>query len=402
MIRYRAAWLLPVAEPPIRDAWIEVAEERIVAFGTGPCADATDLGSVAILPGLVNAHTHLELSYLDRRIAPSNEFVDWIRQVVETRRTQPDAAGAEIMDAVGRGIAQAVASGTALVGDISNTLVTVEPLRRSALGGVVFHELIRFNPPDAPAVVDEACRQIDALPQSDAVRAALAAHAPYSVAPAVFEAIAAASARRQRPFSVHLAESRSETEFIARGTGPWRSFLDDVGAWNPEWHAAGTTPVQYLDRLQFLQPATLVVHGVQMDDADLRILKDRGTTLVTCPRSNAQTGAGTPSIDRFYASGVRVAVGTDSLASTPDLSVFAELAAMRRLAPRVPASRLIESATRHGADALGFGDDYGTVAPGKQARLLAVAIPRGLADVEEYLVGGIEPEAISWLDRSCG
>jgi len=141
----------------------------------------------------------------------------------------------------------------------------------------------------------------------------------------------------------------------------------------------------------------LAVHGVQLTDADLARLAAAGATVVTCPRSNRWTGAGTPPIDRFYASGVRVAIGTDSLASVDDLSVFAELAAVRRLGPRVPASRLLDSATRQGAIALGFDADLGSIAPGKRAQLVAVRLPAGVTDVEEYLVSGVPPEDISWV-----
>jgi cytosine/adenosine deaminase-related metal-dependent hydrolase len=136
--------------------------------------------------------------------------------------------------------------------------------------------------------------------------------------------------------------------------GPWREFLEQVGSWDPAFVAPGVSPVRYLDEAGFLDQRVLAVHGVQMTPADLGRLASRGTTLVTCPRSNAHTGAGVPPIAAFYASGVRVAVGTDSLASTPDLNMFSELAAMRALAPDVPASRLIRSATLDGARALGF------------------------------------------------
>jgi cytosine/adenosine deaminase-related metal-dependent hydrolase len=134
-----------------------------------------------------------------------------------------------------------------------------------------------------------------------------------------------------------------------------------------------------------------------MNGADLRRLAARGATLVTCPRSNRHTGAGTPPLADFYASGVRVAVGTDSLASAPDLNVFAELAAMRAAAPSVPAASMLESATRHGAQALGFDADYGTLEAGKRARLLAVRVAPGVGDVEEYLVSGIRPGQIRWI-----
>ncbi len=387
-----------MTQPPLRDGWVEIADGRVVDIGAGPCDAAVDLGSTAILPGLVNAHTHLELSYLARCVPPAAEFTDWIRGVVALRRTQTDPRSAQIMQGISQGISQAIAAGTALVGDISNTLVTFDPIVRSGLAGVVFHELIRFNAPDPHAVVADACRQLGELPSWPGIlHVSLAAHAPYSVSPGLFGQIARSAAAHEWPISVHLSESPAELEFIGRGTGAWRRFLDDVGAWDPDWCAPGTTPVQYLDSLGVLTERTIAVHGVQMSRADLEILRMRGVTLVTCPRSNAHTGAGVPPIAAFYDSGVRVAVGTDSLASSPDLSVFAEMAAIRKIAPGVTARRILQSATLHGAVALGFGDHYGAAEPGKRARLLAVAIPPSVDDVEEYLVGGVEPDAIGWL-----
>jgi cytosine/adenosine deaminase-related metal-dependent hydrolase len=136
-----------------------------------------------------------------------------------------------------------------------------------------------------------------------------------------------------------------------------------------------------------------------MTPDDLDRLVARGTTLVTCPRSNGHTGAGAPPIADFYDSGVQLAIGTDSLASSPDLNVFAELATMRALAPEVPAATLIDSATRQGARALGFDGDYGTIEPGKSARMLAIEIPPLTIDVEEYLVAsGIVPEQVRWIE----
>jgi cytosine/adenosine deaminase-related metal-dependent hydrolase len=405
MIRYRAAWILPISEPPIRDGWVAVDRGRIVAIGsTGrrvlvDGAREVDLGDVAILPGLVNAHTHLELSYLRDEVPPASAFVTWIKGVMAARRRRPDPSGPEILDAVDRALLEAVACGTAIVGDISNTLVTFGPLARSPLAGVLFYELIRFHTSDAAALVERAVQQLEALTPTDKVRTSLAAHAPYSVAPLVFREIRRAVDRTPfAPVSVHLSESAEEVEFIRSGSGPWRALLEEIGSWDPAWVPPGGSPVQFLDESGFLDARVLAVHGVQMTTADLDRLVARGSTVVTCPRSNGHTGAGAPPIEDFYNYGVNVAIGTDSLASAPDLNVFAELATLRALAPTVSPGALLDSATRQGARALGFDADYGTIEPGKLARLLAVAIPPQTDDVEEYLVSGIERAQIRWLE----
>jgi cytosine/adenosine deaminase-related metal-dependent hydrolase len=386
----------------MRDAWVAVDRGRIVALGHRTPADPAEdvqLGNVAILPGVVNAHTHLELSYLREEVPPASQFVSWVRTVMAARRGRPDPRSSEILVGIERAVQELHSCGTAIIGDISNTLVTFDPIAASDLAAVVFYELIRFNAPDPQAFVTAAAAEVAALTPTERVRASLAAHAPYSVAPLVFRAI------RQRidrdaftPCSVHLSESAEEVEFIMTGGGPWRALLEDVGAWDPAWKAPAVSPVQYLDDAGFLGANVLAVHGVQMSLDDLGRLKARGATLVTCPRSNGHTGAGAPPIQDFYDSGVRVAVGTDSLASVPDLNVFAELATMRALAPDVPASALLESATLAGARALGFDAEYGSIEPGKRAALITVALTPDMDDVEEYLLGGVTPEQIRWIE----
>jgi cytosine/adenosine deaminase-related metal-dependent hydrolase len=317
--------------------------------------------------------------------------------VAEQRKRAPSAP--EILEGLADGIAESVASGTALAGDISNTMVGADLLAASPLAAVVFHELIRFKSPDPGAVVAEALDRIRAVRSTEMVRPSLAAHAPYSVSPGVFRAMRAAIDRRAvGPVSVHLSESPEETEFIRAGTGPWRQFLEEFGAWDPGWTPSGATPVEYLDAHGFFDSRVLAVHGVQLTQSDLARLAARQATLVTCPRSNRHTGAGTPPIASFYRSGVRVAIGTDSLASTPDLNVFSEMAEIRRLAPEVPPASLLESATKIGAEALGFGSDFGTIDPGKRGRLLAVSVPPRTGDVEEYLVSGIPPDVVRWVE----
>jgi aminodeoxyfutalosine deaminase len=414
----RAAWICPIEAPPIRNGWVAIADGRIAAVGGAdavpPPAPVQDLGGVVVMPALVNAHTHLELSWLRGRVPPAATFVDWIKQLFVTRGGRSERAeNPLVMDAAYAAAREMREAGTAGIGDISNSLASVVPIRDAGLRGIVFHELLGFNLPHGQSVVDtRPQREAAALAGADAVRVSVAPHAPYSVSPEMFRAIREeVNGSSVRITSVHLGESESEVQFLRDGTGPWPGILEWVGSTRDDWTPPGLTPVQYLEKLGMLDDRTLVVHAVQLGDEELRRLAGVGCTLVTCPRSNQWVGVGVPPIERFYRSGVRVAVGTDSLASVGDLNLFAELKVMRWLAPAVPARRLLESATRNGAEALGLDDELGTIACGRRAELIAVALrdahaalvdssgrAAGSAEqVEEYLVSGIQPRDIRWV-----
>ena len=401
MHAFRASWILPIARPPIADGWVAVDRGRIVHVGAQPPdtkpQSVTELAGCAILPGLVNAHVHLELSWMAGAVPPSDSMPAWTGRLLARRRTVPD----EPREPIAAAVRAVRASGTTLVGDVTNTLAAYDALAESELSAAIFRELLGFNAPDPARVVGDAALQIAALPPNGRLRLSLVPHAPYSVSPALLHAIARAASRR--PVSIHLAESREEIRFLRDGTGPWRDLLEQLHAWNDAWRAPGCGPVEYLGRFDLVNDRLLAVHGVQLTDEELRTLAAAGATVVTCPRSNRWTAAGSPPIDRFFASGVRVAIGTDSLASVDDLEMFNEIAAVRALAPRLAASRLLASATRHGADALGFGDELGTLEAGKRAELIAVAVPAGVEDVEEYLVAGaVQPAHIRWLAGHAG
>jgi cytosine/adenosine deaminase-related metal-dependent hydrolase len=381
-----------VAAPPIPAGTVTVDRGVIAHVGTDAAGDVEDLGDVAILPGLVNAHTHLELSWMRGQIAPNASMPAWAASLMSLRRTVSHEPPEPIVDA----IAEARRSGTCLVGDVTNTFATFDPLLDSELSAVLFRELLGFSVSDPAAVMAQVTEQIAALTPIEWLRPSLAPHAPYSVSPDLMRAIARWNG--SRPISIHLGESAQEIQFLAEGTGEWRGLLESLGVWNPSWTPPRCGPVEYLDRLGMIDDTLLAVHGVHFTEAELARLAAVGATLVTCPRSNRWTGAGDPPVDRFYASGVRVAIGTDSLASVADLNVFGELAALRGLAPKVPASRLLRSATLSGAEALGFASELGSIEPGKRAQLIAVRLPPRLEDVEEYLVNGVEPADIRWLD----
>ena len=399
-MRYTADWVLPIVTAPVRRGWVDVSAGRIAGVGPasaggGAPGPVVDLGRTAVLPALVNAHTHLELSGLKGAAPPAASMPRWVDRLLERRA----AAGPPDADAMRRAVAEARASGTGLLGDVGNTLAAAPILAGAGMPARLFREVLAFPGRGASAAVDAAAADLGSVAPAAGLRVGLAAHAPYSVGPAAFAALdAAARGRFPGPRSIHLAESPEEVEFLRTGRGPWRGLLERLGRWDPAWTAPDCGPVEYLDRLGWLRGGLVAVHGVQLTDAELRGLAGRGASLVTCPRSNAWTGVGHPPIERFLRSGVRLAVGTDSLASVPDLNLFSELAVMRRLAPSAPARRLLACATLHGAEALGFDDEFGAVAPGRRADLIGVRIPPGVDDVEEYLVGGVAPGRVTRLD----
>ena len=404
MIVHRAEWVLPISAPPIRDGWVAVEGGRIAGVGSGePPAPAEPKEPKepkepeepkephVILPSLVNAHTHLELSWMRGAVAPASSMPAWAAALMDRRRSQ----NAEPPEPIVEAIRAAREAGTGAIGDVTNTLASFEPLAGSGVRAAVFFEQLGFRTATPQADAAAAQARVDRLRRVPRVRVSIVPHAPYSVSAALMRAIAELPGGG--PISIHLAESAEELEFLAQGTGAWRPVLAAVGSWVDLLTHPACRPLEYIARAGLLSPRLMAVHGVHLAEVELATLAAAGATVVTCPRSNLWTGAGPPPVERFYASGVRVAIGTDSLASVDDLSIFSELAAVRAAAPGVPAARLLESATRTGAEALGFGGEIGTIEPGKHASLISVRVPAGVVDVEEYLVSGVPAADVQWL-----
>ncbi|BCS34130.1 amidohydrolase [Luteitalea sp. TBR-22] len=419
IIRVHARWVLPIAAPVIRDGWVDVDPTRgeIVGVGAagapGPVPATTiDLGHAAILPGLVNAHTHLELSHLAGRVPPASSFVAWVRAMLGVRFGAPTTMG-EVVEAAATAIASAETAGTAAVGDIGNTDAAIGPLAASSLSGIHFREALGFKADDAGRIASEtrlgAMTAQGRLAEEGCARviASVAPHAPYSTSAPLIGALSPGRPvtwfmTREQPAcpvsSIHLAESPEELEFLSSGTGPFRDLLTDLGSWDPDWQAPGVAPVTYLQQLGALHRDLLVVHGTQLTRPELDVLAGVGATLVLCPRSNRWVGAGVPPVADAVAAGVRLAVGTDSLSSVADLNVFAELAALRAAAPAVPAATLLRAATLGGAQALGL-DHLGVLAPGASSRAVVRVPPADVEDVEEWLVAdAADTSDLRWLD----
>ena len=402
MIVYTAKHVFPVASGPIQSGAVAVHDGRIVAVGrrkdvikAHPSDEVRDLGDAVILPGLVNAHTHLELSWAAGEAPAGGTFTGWISDLV-ARRAAVDASAAA--QAARTAVDAMVARGTVAVGDIANGTWVAPIIARSPLAGLLFHEVYAFRSADAEPVLAAAAARletIDADPDVAAARARLVSiltpHAAYSTSGPLLKALGGRASASSEPLSIHVAESDDEIRLLRDGTGPLRDFLVSRGAWDDAWSAPGLTPVEYLDRLGVLSRRTLAVHCVHLDHQDLTRLQARGVTVVTCPRSNKRLGVGKAPVPKLLASGIPVALGTDSAATAPDTDVFNELAALREEHPEVSPATALRIATLNGTRALGLARDLGTIEVGKLGALAVVA----LSDPDEAPL-----DAVTWSSES--
>jgi len=379
----RAGFLLPIAAGPIAGGAVAVRDGRIVWVGTAdssgrPSWPVRELGPGVLLPGLVNAHTHLELSALRDRVTGAG-FTEWVAALVEARGlVAPEAT----REAVRSAISDLEQRGTVAVGDVSNGLEHVDLLGESRLSAVVYYEQLAWAPERARRVLDQAEARLRELRLPAHVVVRLAAHAPHSVSPPLLRAMAA----RGGPAALHLAESPDEVRFLRTGDGAWSDFLRArVGG--VDFDAPGLSPVAYAEALGVLHPGLVAAHCVQVDASDVGRLARHGVSVVACPRSNRRLGLGVPPVPELLAAGVNVALGSDSLASAPSLDVLDDAVALRREFPALAPGAILSAATLGGALALGF-DDLGTLVAGRRAALAFAPGPPSLDEPEAFLLSG--------------
>jgi aminodeoxyfutalosine deaminase len=370
MIAHVSKWVLPVSQPPIRDGAVVLEGGQIVAVGParevlrGFKGLVCDHGAGAILPGLVNCHVHLEFSALAGRIPPRERWEDWLEATLAQREALTPV---EVDQGVLRGLEAMHRSGTALVGEVSNTGASLPHLENSLLEYHLFYECLGFNLRERLDLADSFEFFAEAA-VAENPRVSAAAHAPYSVSPELFGAVSRWNSD-SRPQTVHLGESQAELDFLAKGNGFFRDLLKRRGRWVEEFRPPAASPVSYLNDLGFLGPRTLAVHGVWLEAPDCRLLADSQTWLVLCPRANRYTGAGVPPVDRLLQEGVNLALGTDSLAGNWDLNLFGEMRWLHRIFPAYPGDLWLRLGTLNGARALGRERDLGSLEPGKRAAL---------------------------------
>jgi len=366
-----ARWIIPVTSDPIPNGLLHIEDDRIVAVEQGRAGQGTrDLGNVAILPGLVNAHTHLELSAIKTPLGhPGISIVDWISQLVATRQTEEYAP----TEAVRRGLQESAAAGVVAVGDIVQGAFAATD---TSIATTSFLELIGPTEERAAEALKKATDYVGAGQGRGAYHQGLSPHAPYSLRPEVLEGACHLSKQHQVPVAFHLAESREEMMLLQEGAGPFRELLERFNSWDPEVQHAGRRPLDFLQTLAAAD-RSLVIHGNYLDEEEIGFIADQHDrmSVVYCPRTHQWFQHDPYPLQTMLAAGVNVAFGTDSRASSPDLNLLQEMRTVAEYHPDVPPEKIVEMGTMAGAKSLGHESDLGSLQPGKLARFTVVQLP---------------------------
>jgi len=367
VLRIRAGWVHPVTAPPISDGAVLVDDRGIIAavgpqglVPTPPGVRELAFPEASLVPGLVNTHTHLELTHLAGRNA-EREFAGWIRAL----RALKDATTPEtFLRSAELGVRDTWAAGVTCVADTGSTGAALEALAHLGGRGIYYQEVFGPDPAHCAASMAElehALARLSPLASSP-LSLGVSPHAPYTVSEPLYRAVADLARREGWPVALHLAESREETEFVRDAAG---SFAEALRARGIPVKAHHCSPVQYLLQLGVLASGNcLAIHCVQVDGPDIESLRDAGVAVAHCPRSNRAHGHGAAPLAAFRRAGLRVGLGTDSVLSVGDSSLWAEA-----LAAGLEGADALRMLTLEGARALGLEDEIGSLEVGKQADL---------------------------------
>lgn len=380
---HKAKWVMVEPGAWIENGMVEVTSGRISAVGKARIgADVHDHGSGVILPALINAHTHLSLSCLSSQMRPGNGFVDWVKELIQARTC---FSAQETLTAAIQAAELVRQTGTGLVAEVGPWEPGAESVTRAGLDGIVFLEMLG-NCPILPDLPDSR----------NGLSYSFAGHALHTTAPETLRGVQAAAAKRDSVYTFHLAESAAETEFLTTGSGSWADLLGSRGIDFTDWDLRGERPVARAERLGLLGPGTLAVHCLDVVQAEVNALARSGASICVCPRSNRALHNRLPLIDAFLEAGINVALGTDSLASSPSLSLFDEMAFVTDHYPNLQPEIILATASQNGAKAL-KRRDLGSIRAGQRARLIFVGLEADSAEEAAQQLVSSRPTLVEWL-----
>lgn len=360
---HRAGWVVLDSEHVLENGFVKIESGIISEVGKWHKkidGRLIDHGPGVIIPSLVNAHTHLELSALKGQLPFGQAFSQWVGKLLYLR----EKAGEKLLkDGVKDGISELINSACFVAGEIATLGTFEEDFRKSSIEGVYFREYLG-------ALSEKGIE----LNPNDTIIKSFAGHAPHTTSPELLIYLKKICQKKGLPFSIHLAESEEEVEFIKTGHGSWANFLKQRNIDFSSWPVNEKGPVAYLDSLGLLDEKTIAVHLIRAEKHDYEILKNKNVQLCLCLRSNENLHKTLPDVLKFFNAKIPLCLGTDSLASTRSLSIFDEMHFMRKKYPEIPPESIFKMATENGAKALGIFDKFGTIENGKTGKIFYLPV----------------------------
>jgi 5-methylthioadenosine/S-adenosylhomocysteine deaminase len=376
MTLYTADWVCPVSSPPVAHGVIAVEDGRIAyPVETAAGRNVVAFPGCAIIPGFVNAHSHIELTIL-RGYLDKLPFSDWIPRLTHAKYNV--LSRAEMLASARLGAIEMLRAGVTCLGEVMDLGTAWEAMRDFGLQGVAYQEV--FGPAENQA--SEALRalqqKIDGYRKSETqtLRAGVSPHAPYTVSNALYRAVNDFASREHLPMTTHIGESEEEGMFVRWGGGV---FAERWSARGIAFDPPGCSPVSYLNRLGLLRPEMLLIHAIDLEDDDFALLREKQPALVHCPKSNAKLAHGIARLTDIQKTGIPVGLGTDSVASNNVVDMFEEMRsavfqqrARTKQFAALDAQQAFRMATLGSAECLGLNAELGSLEPGKRADFVVV------------------------------
>jgi cytosine/adenosine deaminase-related metal-dependent hydrolase len=379
--KLQVRWLLDANRSPLENVELTEVRGRIVRIRSLSDAEHSDILPWILIPPLANLHTHLEFSTLENPLRPAKPFTEWIQSVIDWRR-QSHSSG----DAIQKGLQESISAGISLIGDIATQDCTpwmpdlflapqgLSRIRQDPasvdLTLLSFRESIGLQPERMAAQLTAAEQYLaetcPAMTPGYRILRGLSPHAPYTVHPELLSSLVRLAEHYQVPVAMHLAETSDEIELLTQGTGRFQSFLDRMGLFDSRTFPGGRSIREHLEVLA-MAPRCLVIHGNYLAAEDIDFIARRPhMTVVFCPRTHDFFGHPQYPLEQLLRSGIRVALGTDSRASNPDIDVWKEFQRVLEQFPAIPVESLLAMATRNGYDAMGLHPEFRGFAEGSQ------------------------------------
>lgn len=394
MIRYHARFVVPITSAPVANGAVAVDGNRITYVGptdSGPPGEVTNLGDAVLMPGLVNAHCHLELTAM-RGFLEDLDFRNWIVRLTTAKRSV--FSRDMLLDAARYGVAEGLRHGITAYGDTCDSGVAFDAMHECGVRGIMYQEVFGPDPAQCAVSFAELRQKIARMRplETPLVRVGVSPHAPYTVSDSLFAAVASYARDESLPIAIHIAESRLEHELVAAGAG---AFADGLRARGIPVVPRARTPIQLLSGLDVLTARPLLIHCVRVDDADIADIVAARCAVAHCPASNAKLGHGIAPLAMLLDAGISIGLGSDSMASNNrmDLLEEARLATLLQRAEhgdchKLTAESVLTLATLGGARALGIANEVGSLEVGKAADLAAFPLD-GVAPVFDPITAAV-------------